>query len=408
VSGQDATGPQSNIDAFVSERCRRIEHLVEDLIRLPTYEPAQCQQAASLVKDRFLEAGLEVEFHSPTDANGSSFPIVLGWLGERTQQPDILLCVHIDTSPAGDGWSRDPFGAEREDGLLYGRGAAVSKSDVGCFLHAAEAAWKSLATKDRVTIVVAVTSDEGSGGDHGAAYLLGSLGIRPRLAVFPGFTDIVTVAHNGCIQIKVRIIGTACHQSLLEPAEDAMRAATGLCARIYAMADRLIASHSELSRPTLNVTRTVGGTVFGMAPRQVDVWIDRRVSPREDMTTVRDELLALVDEVAQEAACEVSCEVVRMAEPMRSSPSQRAFVELLKEEAQVAFGKQLQESSSTLYTDARWYSNAGIPTIMYGAGEADVRISGANGVDERVPVILLREATAILARAMSRFVSETK
>lgn len=409
MSGRNTDGQRgSHIDALVSGRGEQIRRLVEDLVRLPTYEPAQCQRAASLVKNRFLEAGFDVETHDPTNGAGSSLPIVLGWLGKRTQRPDILLCVHMDTSPAGDGWSRDPFGAEQENGLLYGRGAAVSKSDVGCFLYAAEAAWKSLVEKDEVTIVVATTCDEGSGGDYGAGYLLKALGIQPRLAVFPGFTDIVTVAHNGCIQIKVQVVGTACHQSILEPAEDAMRAVTDFCVKIYAMADRLIAGHSEQSRPTLNVTRTVGGTVFGMAPRQVDVWIDRRVSPQEDMTAVRDELLALADEVAKTTACEVAYEVVRMAEPMRSASSQQSFVRLLQEEARDAFGKELQEGSSTLYTDARWYSNAGVPTIMYGAGEADVRISGANGVDERVPLLLLTQAATILARAMTRFISETR
>lgn len=391
----------------MSDRAEKIRQLVEGLVRLPTYEPAQCHQAVLFVKEKFLEAGLEVETYGPVDQTGTPFPIVLGWLGERTVRPDVLLCAHLDTSPAGDGWSHDPLGAEQRDGFLYGRGAAVSKSDVGCFLYASEAAWKYLADKQDVTIAVAVTSDEGYGGDYGARYLLESLEIKPRLAVFPGFTDIITVAHNGCIQIKVRFVGAACHQSLLKPHEDAMRAATRLCTKIYAMADRLIARYSKQSQPTLNVTRSVAGTVFGMAPRQADIWIDRRVTPQEDMTSVRDELLALVDEVAKTTTCEVNCEVVRMANPMRSSSAQQPFVRLLKAEAHAAFGQDLQEGSSTLYTDARWYSDAGIPTVMYGAGEADVRISGANGVDERVPTAFLTQATTILARAMARFISET-
>ncbi|MDR7225422.1 MULTISPECIES: M20 family metallopeptidase [Aminobacter] len=404
--GADGQGRSRRVDALVSERSEQILQLVEGLVRLPTYEPAQCRHAALFVKEKFFEAGFRVETHDPIDQGGATAPILLGWLGERTTRPDILLCVHIDTSPAGDGWTRDPFGAEQHNGLIYGRGAAVSKSDVGCFLYAAECAWKSLVNTQGVTIAVAATSDEGAGGNYGAGYLLESLGIRPRLAVFPGFTDVVTVSHNGCIQIKVRLVGTACHQSLLRPKEDAMRAATDLCTKIYTMADRLIERHSEQLRPTLNVTKVAAGTVFGMAPRQADVWIDRRVAPQEDMNAVRDELLALVDEVTKATDCEVTSEVVRMAEPMRSAASQQAFVSLLKEEARAAFCKNLEESNSTLYTDARWYSNAGIPTVMYGAGEADVRVSGANGVDERVPAALLTQATTILARAMTRFISE--
>ena len=58
--------------------------------------------------------------------------------------------------------------------------------------------------------------------------------------------------------------------------------------------------------------------------------------------------------------------------------------------------------------EARWYSNADIPTIMYGAGESDIRVSGANGIDERVPEACLEQATVILARAMVRFISERR
>ncbi len=393
------------IDAQVAERGERILALVTRLVRQPTHQPGQCADAARSACSALAEAGFDVESHSPVDETGQVLPIVIGWLGKRSTRPDILLCVHIDTSPAGDGWSRDPFGATIEAGLLYGRGAAVSKSDVGTFVYAAEAAWRSLADTDGISLALAVTSDEGSGGDLGAGYLLNSLDIRPRLAVFPGFTDAVTVAHHGCIQMKVGITGTACHQSQLPPAEDAMRAATRFCCGLYDLADSLRSEDSRGPAPSLNVTRAVGGTVFGMAPRQVEIWIDRRVAPSESMAAARQGLLGVIDASRRLTACDIGYEFVRLAEPMRPSASQEAFVTILQEQAFAAFGRQIASNCATLYTDARWYSNANIATVMYGAGEADVRLSGANGVDERVPVELLMQATTILARAIARFLS---
>src|SRR3990167_7747739 len=43
--------------------------------------------------------------------------------------PTIALNAHGDVVPPGEGWSVDPYGAIERDGAIYGRGAAVSKSD---------------------------------------------------------------------------------------------------------------------------------------------------------------------------------------------------------------------------------------------------------------------------------------
>lgn len=405
-----ATGsdrPETRVDAMVAQESATLLDLASALLRVPTFEPEQCGGAISVVANALTGAGFDVEEHRPVNERGTCLPLVIGWLGPRTDRPDLLLCAHIDTSPPGEGWTRDPFGAWREDGFLFGRGAAVSKSDAACFIHAAAAAWKAMNGVTGGTVAVAVTSDEGSGGDHGAGWLLNTAGIRPRCAIFPGSTDVVTVAHNGCVQIRVGIVGTACHQSLVPPTEDAMRAATRLCAEIYAMADRMGGGEPDRPlRPTLNITRMTGGTVFGMAPREVEIWIDRRVTPDEELAEARDQLVSLIGRVLETGSVSSECEIVREAEPMRPAPSQEPFVTLLREEARTAFGKDARVFHSTLYTDARWYSNAGIPTVMYGVGEADIRASGANGADERVPEIYLAQATTILARAIARFLSE--
>ena len=96
-----------------------------------------------------------------------------------------------------------------------------------------------------------------------------------------------------------------------------------------------------------------------------------------------------------------------MAEPMRPVESAKTLVRILQNEAELAFGKTLKAQGSTLYTDARWFSTAGIPTVMFGAGEADIKISGANGSDERIPKRCLREGVVILARTLVRYCSQT-
>jgi succinyl-diaminopimelate desuccinylase len=49
--------------------------------------------------------------------------------------PLIAVLVHLDVVPAGDGWKHDPFGGEREDDVIYGRGASDNKGPAVAALY---------------------------------------------------------------------------------------------------------------------------------------------------------------------------------------------------------------------------------------------------------------------------------
>jgi acetylornithine deacetylase/succinyl-diaminopimelate desuccinylase-like protein len=53
--------------------------------------------------------------------------------------PVVALNAHGDVVPPGEGWTHDPYGGEIVDGKLYGRAAAVSKSDFSTFVFATRA-----------------------------------------------------------------------------------------------------------------------------------------------------------------------------------------------------------------------------------------------------------------------------
>ena len=53
--------------------------------------------------------------------------------------PVIALNAHGDVVPPGDGWTQHPYRAEIVDGKLYGRAAAVSKSDFATYTYALRA-----------------------------------------------------------------------------------------------------------------------------------------------------------------------------------------------------------------------------------------------------------------------------
>ncbi len=51
----------------------------------------------------------------------------------------FAVLAHLDVVPAGNGWKRDPFGGEIEDGKIFGRGAMDDKGPAFCVLYALKA-----------------------------------------------------------------------------------------------------------------------------------------------------------------------------------------------------------------------------------------------------------------------------
>lgn len=98
--------------------------------------------------------------------------VVRGRFGDG---PTVALNVHGDVVPPGEGWTRNPYGAEIHDGMMYGRGVVVSKSDIATFVYALLALRATSASLEGA-VELHFTFDEEAGGR------IGPLGPRNRAA----------------------------------------------------------------------------------------------------------------------------------------------------------------------------------------------------------------------------------
>ncbi len=78
-----------------------------------------------------LAARLGFETHN---YDGYAGEVIFG-AGER----EFAILCHLDVVPAGDGWSKPPFGGVVEDGKIWGRGATDDKGPAICALYALKA-----------------------------------------------------------------------------------------------------------------------------------------------------------------------------------------------------------------------------------------------------------------------------
>lgn len=318
--------------------------------------------------------------------------------------PTIALNAHGDVVAPGEGWTSDPYGAEIRDGMMYGRGVAVSKSDFATYTYALlalEASNLPLAG----TVELHLTYDEEAGGAIGPKRLL-DLGLsKPDYAVSAGFSYAVVTAHNGCLHLEVEVKGRSAHAARPDTGHDALEAATGILAAIYAERTGYGAIRSQVPgivSPSVVVGLIEGGINTNVVPDRIVFRLDRRMIPEEQGETVEARLTEVIEQAAAGyPGISVSVRRVLLAEPFRPLPGVERLVEPFCRHASAVFGTEITTNGLPLYTDARHYTAAGVPTVLYGAGPHSLLDANAHRADERLVLDDLYRATEVVARTLA-------
>jgi acetylornithine deacetylase/succinyl-diaminopimelate desuccinylase-like protein len=320
--------------------------------------------------------------------------------------PVIALNAHGDVVPPGDGWQHDPYGGEIEDGRLYGRAAAVSKSDFATYTFALRAlmALPPAARPMRGAVELHFTYDEEFGGELGPGWLLEHGLTKPDYLLAAGFSYQVVTAHNGCLQMEVVVHGLASHAAYPHTGVDALQAANELLTALYAYNDVLRMRRSGITgitHPYLNVGRIDGGTNTNVVPGKVMLRLDRRMIPEEDSAAVESEVRALIERtVAGMPGIRIEIKRLLLAESLKPQAASAPLAQALQRHGEAVFGEAIETSGTPLYTDVRLYGAAGVPAAIYGAGPRTVLESNAKRADEHLALEDLRRATKVVARAV--------
>lgn len=314
--------------------------------------------------------------------------------------PTIALNAHGDVVPPGEGWVHPPYGAEIEDGYLYGRAAAVSKSDFATYIFAVRAL-EALGAQLKGGVELHFTYDEEFGGLLGPGWLLAQELTRPDLVIAAGFSYQVVTAHNACLQLEVTVHGKAGHGAMPETAVDALQAATHILNAIYGQLPALKTIKSGVAgidSPTMLVGRIDGGTNTNVVPGKVVLKMDRRMIPEEDPVAVEAGVRALIEEaVASLPGIRIEIRRLLLSQALRPLPGSAALVASLQRNALAVLGEAIPAVGTPLYADARLYGERGIPAVMYGAGPRTVPESNAKKADEKLALEDLRKATKVVA-----------
>jgi acetylornithine deacetylase/succinyl-diaminopimelate desuccinylase family protein len=379
------------------------------LVRKPSDNPpGDCASHAEMAALALESLGFSVERHPVPQADvtragmiSATNLVVRHRFGDG---PVIALNAHGDVVPPGDGWSTDPYGAEIRDGWMFGRGVAVSKSDFATYAFALKALVESGAQLHG-SVELHLTYDEESGGLIGPAWLLKEGVVKPDYAICAGFSYAITTAHNGAIHLEVIVRGKSAHAARPDTGHDALEAATAVLNALYGHREVLKTISSStpgIDHPTLVVGLIEGGINTNVVPDKVSLRLDRRVVPEEDPRTVVSQLKRLIEEaVAGLPGIVVDVREVLVTSPLRSIAGAERLSAALQRAAKTTLQQDIPTEGVPLYTDARLYCEAGVPTVIYGAGPRTLLEANGHRADERVALEDLRIATKTIALALA-------
>jgi len=386
-----------------------------ELVRVPSDNPpGDCAPHAARAAELLQALGFTVERHPVPEAAvresgmiSATNLIVRHRFGDG---PTVALNAHGDVVAPGEGWTHDPYGAEQAGGRMYGRGVAVSKSDFATYAFALKALIETGAAIGG-TVELHLTYDEETGGAVGPGWLLAQRLTTPDYAVSAGFAHAVTVAHNGCLHLEVTVRGKSAHAARPDTGVDALEAATKLLNALYALRPELAAKRSGVAgigHPSLVVGLIQGGINTNVVPDLVTFRLDRRIIPEESAQVAEHDLRgALTRASAGLRGIAVSVRRVLLATPLGPVPGQDRLVAALQAGAAEAGYGALPTDGTPIYTDARLYSGAGIPTVLFGAGPRNMLDANGHRADENLVLEDLRRATRILALGLVALLGET-
>ncbi|MCX6361906.1 MAG: Sapep family Mn(2+)-dependent dipeptidase [Armatimonadetes bacterium] len=196
----------------------------------------------------------------------------------------VAALGHLDVVPAGDRWTRDPFGGELVDGFIYGRGTSDDKGPTIAALFGAKALMESgLPLQRRVRVIFGCDEESGfscvkhywdvAGQERPAAAFAPDAGF-PLVYAEKGICDLALTLQRpaGCGGLRV-VAATGGRRSNMVPdaAEariggpaDALAAAAGQLAGYWDRNVTYAAEGDEL------VVRSIGKSAHGSLPQEGD------------------------------------------------------------------------------------------------------------------------------------------
>jgi len=257
-----ATGLANRIDE------RACLDFLSRMARHKSYSETEGERAlARFMRDEMTKMGLLAEL---TPVETERVNAVGRWAGSGGGK-SLLFNGHVDTNPATEGWTVDPWGGLVDDKFIYGIGVSNMKAGDAAYFCAVRTLIEA-GVKLRGDVILTYVVGELQGGVGTLALIRD--GLRADYFINTEPTDLQALTmHAAAFTFVIELTGVTRHLSKREEAVDALAAACELVPRLNAMT--FSGAPTEEHR---RINRAHVGVLHGALGRDLHEWRPPQVS----------------------------------------------------------------------------------------------------------------------------------
>ena len=310
---------------------------------------------------------------------------------------------HTDVVPVGDeaAWTYPPFGAEIDQGKLWGRGATDMKSGVAAFVAAA-VDYVTL-NKPKGSLIITITGDEEGDAKDGTTAILDWMSERQeRMSVClvgeptcPNqMGEAIKIGRRGSMNLRITARGIQGHSAYPHRAKNPVSAMARLVDRLSC--HRLDDGTAHFDPSSVAVTTIdTGNTATNVIPAHCQAGVNIRFndahSSLDISTWVADEIAA----IAQDTGVVFETETKVSGESFLTPPGELSDLVSAAVEAETGTKPVLSTSGGT--SDARFVKDH-CPVVEFGLVGKTM-----HEVDEHVDVGQVRQLKSIYKRILGAY-----
>ena len=359
--------------------------------------PGDVQHCATVVTDLLKKEGISYQLMESKPGVHNVWAHLSGSKENSGQGKTFLFNGHLDTVPAGSGWSVDPFSGEIKGKYMYGRGVTDMKAGLAASLMALVGLQRKGCPFAGEVIFTAV-GDEEYHSEFGTKWLL-SNGLSADMAICCEPTNLdLCLGNRGLLMIDVVVKGKSSHGGRPNLGKNAVSLAAGIVHELEQI-DFENSRDDHFLDPvgSLSVVGMHGGDRINVIPDRCVFYIDRRLMPGESSTEAIQQIETIIASAtgirpaySDDPESEILIHPEIWHEPFWM-PETHTFVSQCVAVYQTCFGTSPAIEGKSAGTDASHLVTMGnIPTVIFGPG--DYRES--HTVDEKIELSQLMPAVA--------------
>lgn len=320
------------------------------------------------------------------------------------------LSGHLDTVPAGRGWTKDPWKPSIEDGKMYGLGVSDMKGGIASIIGVLRA-FNDLGLEIDGDLTFSFTPDEESGGMAGVGWLADQGLVKARYGIItePSQPHLVKIGHRGALWLEIETHGKTAHGSAPHRGVNAFEKLVGVAQGLQGLAARLREKRSaaptqsdEGAFPTMTIGgRVEAGVKTNVVPDYAVMTVDRRLILEESVEEARGEIDAVIRELRKwDPQLDVTVKQTLGFQGSAVAPDSVIAATVAACHLEV-YGQEPQRIMSPGFDDRHyWMHQSGIPIVTYGPGLLKI----AHAPDEHLYTDDLVQSTKVLALATLQLV----